>query len=121
MKCPAQPTTLFQRSIALALVLCIALLTLASVSPSLHGHLHGVQGDGCAGHSHCQSEESSDDDSHRCAVTLLETGSTPFTVITTAGFEPLWVDTLTRIDSHVVDFLFRAHSGARAPPVAVFV
>lgn len=66
------------RGIRLTLASMILLLQLAAVSPELHAWLHpeleGVH-HACCDHHNGDSDADSDEDTHRCSVTLLAGGA----------------------------------------------
>lgn len=119
MKAASQHLPVTQRLLALVLATCVSVLSMAAVSPDLHARLHAE--DSCCDHQNQSPQSHSDENSHTCGVTFLESGSIGVAFCATPTCSETLADTLRPARS------FLRYSGklspkdARAPPVVVFV
>ena len=112
-----QPTIL-QRLLALSWAGCIWILSLATVSPSLHENLHCA--DNCSTGNSAETEHS-DEDVHSCAVTLFDQGATCLLTIDLLTYAAPLIERLPHPVITCCDDKAAVHQNARAPPTVLFI
>ncbi len=114
---PVQPTIL-QRLLALGWAGCIWILSLATVSPSLHENLHCA--DNCSTGNSAETEHSAEE-AHSCAVTLFDQGATCLLTVDLPIYAAPLIERLPR--TAIIQCRDKApvRQNARSPPTVLFV